>query len=327
MRQEKMKYKGVLRVLLIPLLVYIILSNLLCKANAQSDISIGLSPTSQVLELQPGDKYNGEIVTWNLANETTNYKILVRGFRQIENKPGTAIMLSEEEELQSLYSASSWIAVNRESVELVPNKNEKILYEINVPTNITKGEYHAIISLVSENSQNSDSTAALTTLSSGVPILIKVGKDFIENAELLEFKTTETYYEKPTVEFITKINNIGDTHIAPMGEIVLQNMFNKEVGRIKFNEDSQSLLRDNIGDYTTFWKEKLITEDKQLAVGPIKANLVLTYREFQPGFAPLLAETTFWIIPWKYILIFILAIILIVALVKVRKYKKKIKSS
>jgi len=296
------------------------------SAYAQEDVSVGVSPTFQNLKLQPGDRYNGELVTWNLSQEPAKYKILVKGFKQIDNTPGTAVLLSDEEEQKSLYSASSWITVNKDSIELVPNKNEKILYEINVPKNATKGEYHAMISLISENYVKSNDTATLTNVSSGMPILIRIGDNFVESAELLTFKTSKNIYEKPSVLFTTIINNTGDTHISPTGEIILTNIFNKEIARIKFNANSQSLLRDNTGNYTTQWTDKLITENKQLAVGPIKAELIVTYRELQPGFAPLLAQTSFYIIPWKYILLFAITIALIVVLVKVKKRKKRLNS-
>jgi len=296
------------------------------SAYAQEDVSVGVSPTFQNLKLQPGDRYNGELVTWNLSQESAKYKILVKGFKQIDNTPGTAVLLSDEEEQKSLYSASSWITVNKDSIELVPNKNEKILYEINVPKNATKGEYHAMISLISENYVKSNDTATLTNVSSGMPILIRIGDNFVESAELLTFKTSKNIYEKPSVLFTTIINNTGDTHISPTGEIILTNIFNKEIARIKFNANSQSLLRDNTGNYTTQWTDKLITENKQLAVGPIKAELIVTYRELQPGFAPLLAQTSFYIIPWKYILLFAITIALIVVLVKVKKRKKRLNS-
>lgn len=309
------------------LLLTLFLSVLLVgSAYAQEDVSVGVSPTFQNLKLQPGDRYNGELVTWNLSQEPAKYKILVKGFKQIDNTPGTAVLLSDEEEQKSLYSASSWITVNKDSIELVPNKNEKILYEINVPKNATKGEYHAMISLISENYVKSNDTATLTNVSSGMPILIRIGDNFVESAELLTFKTSKNIYEKPSVLFTTIINNTGDTHISPTGEIVLTNIFNKEIARIKFNANSQSLLRDNTGNYTTQWTDKLITENKQLAVGPIKAELIVTYRELQPGFAPLLAQTSFYIIPWKYILLFAITIALIVVLVKVKKRKKRLNS-
>ena len=287
-------------------------------------LSIGTAPVSEILNLQPGDKYHGEIVVWNLSNTTTTYDVLVTGFRQIENQPGTAIFLSKEEEAKNLYSAASWITVDRKEVELVPNRNEKIYYDIVVPKDATKGEYNVIIAFLSQSGNGGSlGTATLTTLNSGTPILIKVGKDFVENAELLSFTTDKNFYEFPNVIFTTRIKNLGDTHISPIGEIILTNMFDKEIARIPFNENTQSIMRENTGNYESTWDfGKFLTNDKQIVLGPIDAKLVATYRTFQPGFAPLTADTSFWILPWRYIVAVLLIIALLVIIVKTAKKKK-----
>ena len=294
------------------------------KAYA-SELSIGTAPSSEKLTLSPGEKYNGELVVWNLADKTTTYNIIVRGFRQIENQPGTAILLTEDEEAKNLYTATKWLTISQTSIDLVPNKNEKIYYEINVPSDATKGEYTVMIAFISKDDSKLTGTGAVTALSSGMPVLIQIGNDFVENAELLKFSTPSNFYEEPNVTFETRISNLGDTHITPTGEIVLTNIFNQEVARIPFNTNTQSILRDNIGNYTTAWNlGSFITKDHALALGPIKAKLIVTYRTFQPGFAPLTSELSFWIIPWKYIIGLVVAIIALVVILATRKRKRKV---
>jgi hypothetical protein len=288
-------------------------------------LNIGTAPASEKLTLQPGEKYEGEIVVWNLSERTSTYNIFVRGFRQIENQPGTAIMYTEEEEERALYSAAPWVTISKQKVDLIPNRNEKIFYEINVPEDATKGEYTVIIAFISEDVQQQlGSTAAFTSLSSGTPILVKVGQDFAENAELLQFDTDKDWYEEPNVKFFTRVNNLGDTHITPIGEIVLTNIFDQEVGKIVFNESAQSILRDNSASYETLWDYgSFLSKDNKIILGPIKADLILMYRNFQPGFAPLTATASFWIIPWKYILLLLLIIITTVVVLRMRKKKKE----
>lgn len=291
---------------------------------AQSPLSIGTAPASEKLQLTPGEKHEGEIVVWNLSEKTTTYTILVRGFRQVENQPGTAIMLTETEEKRALYSASSWVKVSKQEIELVPNKNEKIFYEINVPDDVTKGEYTVIIAFISDTESKSLGTTAFTTLTAGTPMLIKVGDEFVENAELLKFTTDRNFYETPTIRFETRIKNLGDTHISPVGEIILTNIFKQEVGSITFNANGQSILRDNTGNYETVWDYgSFLTKDKKLILGPIDAKLIVTYRNFQPGFAPLVAETSFWILPWKYIILALLIFVTTMILLKMRKNRKR----
>ena len=310
--------------LLVTILAIVFLFSFKRCVFAQTTLNLGTAPASEKLQLQPGEKHEGEIVVWNLSEEPATYNIYIRGFRQIGNQPGTAIMLTEEEENRALYSAASWVTVSRERVNLIPNRNEKIFYELNVPENATKGEYTVIISFISEELDESlRGTAAFTALSSGTPILVRVGDEFTENAELLKFTTDRNFYETPTIRFETTLNNLGDTHITPVGEIILTNIFNQEVGKIFFNENGQSILRDNSADYETVWDYgSFLSAENKLIMGPIDANLILMYRTFQPGFAPITATTSFWILPWKYIVLLLLFIITTMVILRMRKKKK-----
>lgn len=311
-----------IKVLLISISVLLISFFVINTVNAQTiTLSVGVSPTSEKITLNPGDEYPGEIVFWNLSSTTTTYKVSVSGFKQAENMPGTAIILTEEEDSKALYSASSWITLEKEEIELVPNKNIKVKYTIKVPQDATEGEYNAEVYLLSkEDDTDKQGTYTSTVLGSGVPILIKIGEEYIESAELLSFITDKKIYEYPDVIFSTTIKNLGNTHITPIGEIAITNIFGQEVDRIQFNRSSQSLLRENSGIYEDEWYNKaLLSENNQIMFGPMTASLVSTYRTISPGFAPLTAETTFWIIPWKIIIGILVAIVLLVLILRKKK--------
>ena len=127
-------------------------------------------------------------------------------------------------------------------------------YTITVPDELTMGEYSAEIYFTSEEAETQDATATYSLLNSGVPILITIGNEFAESAEITDFYSLKKIYEKPNfTTLITRINNLGDTHITPKGDIILTNLFNKEVGRIIFNDQNQSILRDNSGTYESNW--------------------------------------------------------------------------
>ncbi|OGC36654.1 hypothetical protein A3K02_00620 [candidate division WS6 bacterium RIFOXYD1_FULL_33_8] len=296
------------RILLLPVILLCFSASPLL---AQSTLSIGVAPTSKILKLVPGESYEGEVVFWNMSQNSDNYQIMVKPFRQIENQPGTAIVLTEEEEKGYNFSAAKWITVTPQGlVKLESNKNTKLKYIINVPPDATNGEYTAEIFLISQSDAQRKGTAAFTNLGSGMPILIQIGDEFVENAELLTFTTEKKWYEKTSVNFYTTIKNIGDTHITPSGEIIITNIFRQEVARIQFNRNTQSLLRENTGNYIDNWTQSgYLSPNKAIALGPLKAKLLVTYRSIQPGFAVLTEDVTFWIIPWK-----IIVAILVVAL-------------
>ena len=274
--------------------------------------------------MEPGEVYTDEIVFWNLSQEAGTYVVYVSGFQQIENQPGTAIILTPEDDAIAPYSASKWFTLEKDTVYLEPNKNVKLEYTIRVPEDVTKGEFNAEIFLISESDAQENITAAFANLAAGTPFLIQIGDEFVENAELLRFITDKKLYEQIDVNFLTKIKNLGDTHITPKGEIIVENIFKQEVARIPFNQNTQSLLRDNIGNYEDYWEQpSFLSPNNAVALGPLKAKLIVTYRTFQPGFSVLNGETTFWIIPWKIIIAILVGIVLAIMFMKWKKRTKK----
>jgi hypothetical protein len=304
-------------IILLPIILLLSVSSIF----AQSDLSIGVAPTAKTLKMQPGETYTDKLVFWNLSQEADTYKIYVSGFEQIENQPGTAIILTPEEDEIAPYSASKWFTTEKDTIYLEPNKNIELEYTITVPQDATKGEFNAEIFLISESSTQQNITAAFANLAAGTPFLIQIGDEFVENAELLRFVSDKKIYEKIDITFLTKIKNLGDTHITPTGEIIVENIFKQEVARIPFNKNNQSLLRDNIGNYEDYWNQSsYLSPNKALALGPLTAKLLVTYRSIQPGFAVLNGETTFWIIPWKIIIAILVITILVII---IRTWKKK----
>lgn len=308
------KYKGIV---FLPILILLLSVS---PSFAQTDLSIGVAPTSKVLKMTPGQVYTDEIVFWNLSQTGDTYKVFISGFEQIENQPGTAIILTPEDDSKALYSASKWFSVEKDILLLEPNKNTKLKYSITVPKDATKGEFNAEIFLISQNDYQQQGTAAFTNLAAGTPFLIQIGDEFVENAELLRFTADKKTYEKINVKFLTHIKNIGDTHITPTGEIVIENIFRQEVARLPFNKNNQSLLRDTNGNYEDIWlQSSYLSPNNAIALGPLKAKLLVTYRSFQPGFAVLNSETTFWIIPWKIIIAITVVILLAIIVKTIRK--------
>ncbi|NLZ24394.1 hypothetical protein GX888_01420 [Candidatus Dojkabacteria bacterium] len=311
-----LKFRGFL------ILSLLILLSSTFQVHAQKDLAIGVAPTSKLIKLSPDEVYSDEVVFWNLTQSTDTYKVFIKGFRQIENHPGTAVILTEEEEANSLYSASKWVTAEKDTLSLEPHKNTKLKYTIKVPKDTTPGEYNVEIFLISESEFNEKGTATFANLASGVPILIQIGDEYVQNAELLKFITDKKIYEKIDVTFLSTIKNLGNTHIKPSGDIVVTNIFKQEVARVPYNNHSQSLLRDNTGNFEDTWQHSgYLSLDKAIILGPMTATALITYKTPHPGFSVLSEETTFWVIPWKIIFVIIMAILLIIMF---RIIKKKI---
>lgn len=312
------------KLIYLPVISALILGFLFTTRAFAKPLSIGTAPTNEKLQLEPGEVYEDNFTVWNLETSETTYYVKVSSFRQIQNQPGSAIFLTEEEDENNPYSASSWVDVEEEVLELIPNRNVTVDYTITVPDELAPGEYSAEIYFVSEEAEELGATATYSVLSSGIPILITVGDDYAESAEVIDFYSTKKIYEKPSfATLITRIQNLGDTHITPKGDIVLTNIFKQEVGRIVFNETNQSILRGNSGIYDSTWNLEKYINDGKVALGPITAETIILYRRNNPGFSVLEATASFWIIPWKLIILILTVIIVVYVVLKLSRKKKE----
>lgn len=291
-----------------------------------SEISIGHTPQAEYINLQPGETYEGKFTVWNLAERDFTYYIIVRGFEQVEDYAGTSIPLSEEEDRLAPYSASDWVTVDRDEIDLVSNRNIDINYTITVPEDTDIGGYNAKIFLSTDNLENSDtSIEAVLNLGTGPSLLINVGdlSELEQKADLLRFESTEWYFDSSEASLETVIDNTGNTYFTPTGEIQLTNIFGQELARLDFNPEERSQFRDDQSRYINRWRERyLFTDDWKLAAGPINAKLIMTYTAEDPGYNAIIAETNYWIIPWQVVLAIIMTIITLYTAYKIRKQTK-----
>ncbi len=319
-----MKKNHFIAPLVIMFLFFASLGNVLAQEDSSS-LSLGYAPVSQELFINPGDTYTNKVTVWNLSDSEIEYFIVVRGFKQIEDHPGTAILLSEEQDMASSFSASSWFRFETESVTVPSQHNFELNYLIDVPEDVAIGEYYAQIFFYTDQAAaTSDSVVTFNNLGGGPTFLIKTGENLTESMDLLEFKATKKVYESPELAFNTSIGNTGNTHLKPVGIIVLKNMFGQELATIEFNPNERALIRDSVATYVTEWESNyLLTDDGKLALGPITAELTLNYKSESPGYSPITAETTFWILQWKAGLALLGIIIIAVWGIRTVKKSKK----
>lgn len=310
------------RIKLISVVVFTIFSFILFSQNTKaqlnnSSLSIGYSPVAVYLTLKPGETKTDELVFWNLAPIEIEYFAYVKGFKQIQEIPGTSRILSDQEESDALYSAASWINIDKESLKLFPNEYTKLKYTITVPKDVASGEYNAQVFLLSQTQKKNieKSSSAFADLGAGSVFLIKVG-EISEKAQIEYFKTEKQFYEYTPTIFEAMYVNKGNTHIKPTGDIVIVNFLGQEVDRINFNQNLQGLLRGTSAIYKDRWNmDNYFTKNGKIAIGPLKAILYSTYKSENPGFVTLTATTSYWVLPWKIILAIIMVFTILIKLV------------
>ncbi len=152
--------------------------------------------------------------------------------------------------------------------------------------------------------------------------------------QVVKFKTNKSVYEYLPTEFDIDFKNTGNTIMQPTGSIFVQRGSNdkKPISSLPVNNGNGYILPNSTRTLKVNWEdgfqvEKTVTASdgntsKQLTwnwgnVGSIRfgkytAKLVAIYNDGQRD-VPIMAEVSFWVIPWKLLLGALVILLLISA--------------
>lgn len=224
------------------------------------------------------------------------------------------------------------------------------------------GHYAGIIqSSKPPNTDTTDqeSTGPVVVPESACIILVTVAGDVNAEGSSKEFWVTDPFkkeqdsqkiYEYFPTKFISRIKNSGNVHFKPQGNIMV---YRGEtlVGTLPFNEEEGNILRESIRRFESeSWGEDVFffyrvekTEDgevvtdedgntktklkfdfsnwKKIPIGKFEAKLVAVY-DGEGGKKVINDSVTFWVIPWKLILL-MFVILFIIAMIVLNRSKNK----
>jgi hypothetical protein len=155
--------------------------------------------------------------------------------------------------------------------------------------------------------------------------------------QLSDFKTDKFIYEYLPTTFEIKVQNSGNIHLIPVGDIFIDQGDTKDIAVFPVNEgrgnvlpqsgrtltaswsdgfavkvpkeENGAVVRNDNGEtvYTTKWD---FTKADKFRFGKYTANLLLVYDNGERDI-PLEASVDFWIIPWKILLVAGVVVILV----------------
>jgi hypothetical protein len=295
---------------------------LLCVPSAQA-LGIKISPVKIEDLVQPGETI---LQTVRVTNNSDTGKTLYPYFRDFvaDGELGSPKLI----EVGSSEGMGEWIKLSEVGVNFGPNEEKEVQFSIVVPGNASPGGHYGAILFgnkpedVKLNSE--DKGAAMVTAQQvACLILLQVAGEVKEDGRIREFKTDKSLYSSPyKISFLTRVENLGNVHIKPYGNIKITNMFGQEVNNIRFNETGSNALPNSIRRFENTW-------EGEKGFGRFKATLGVTYGTSADkggnGMQSLFAEQAFWIVPWRTIIPVFLAIVFLVSLLVLwlRFYKSK----
>jgi len=292
------------------LTLFTVHGSLITQVNAQ--VSSGLTAIPPRLEItgQPGETITKEIKVRNESQVERTVTVDTKDFI-VSDAIGTPIQIDDIDESANRWAASTWIQVSPSKMTLKPGETKSLSATIIIPNKATAGGHYAMV-LHTPNlgSISIDGSGAAVQTRVGTLVYITVPGDITENAQVKEFSAPK-FLEYGPVDFRTVITNLSDIHILPIGNITIKNLFGLKSGEIELPETRIFPLTDRIIN-TTFNKKWLL--------GPFTAKLAAGYGT--QGQA-LVATTTFWVIPWRLLVLIAAAIVILFVLIKLIEQKSR----
>jgi len=288
-------------------LLFFVLSLTIATAQAQDVNNSGLkraiaiSPLTFELTASPGDVIQNKIKVSNPGNTPILVSMEAEDFSAV-GETGSVVV---QEQNNDTFSLASWVTLSERKFTLAPKETKIVDFTITIPLDGEPGGHYG--SILSAASPPDFVAGSGISQKVGALVLLSVAGDVRETLQVKEF-SAPAFLEKPPVDFLLRFVNIGTVHIRPRGFISITNMFGKKEVDLAFPQ--RNVLPGSIRKINVKW-------DPEFAIGKYTATLVANYGTYN---SPLAAVVSFWVFPWKIVLlIFIIIIIVLMILIRSRR--------
>lgn len=303
--------------------------------NAQTQtkrFDVSVSPILFDFSAKPGDTIKNKIRLRN--NNTQDLPVSIKiNHLTPDGKNGEGIF----KDINSTDDFPTWVHLEQTNATARGQEWLDIPFTINIPAEARFGYYYAFV--IEPNTENTTLTKTPnTTLSGGVaiPILLKIESDDAQAAaNMLSFQTSKKLYEYPPVDFQTEIQNTGNVHVKPRGNIFISTKNKKDIAVLEINPEKGAILPNSQRIFSASWAEGFVTREPIIQDGETKldqngqpktkitfhwdkitslrfghytAKIVMAFDDGSQDVV-LEKETDFWVIPYTFIIVVLLLII------------------
>jgi hypothetical protein len=234
----------------------------------------------------------------------------------------------------------SWVHFSTTSFVAQPGVWNTITMTINVPNYASLGYYYAVL-FIPKSSQTAPTTSDQIRGANAIFVLMDTNSSNEQRQlTLTSFSSTSGLYQFLPATFQIKVKNNGNINLIPQGDVYISRSPNgKVIDTIDVNSGLGNVLPDSSRLFSASWVDGLpafvnklvggqtITNKKGQSIkqldwnfsepiskfrfGKYYAHLVLVYNNGNHDI-PINAYLSFWVIPWKLILIIIIVIVAII---------------
>lgn len=296
--------------------------------------NVTTSPVYTTLTTKPNQTVSTPIKLQNNASSALEFHVKLLKFKAY-GKDGKAQLLSPSANDVS----TKWVQFSQTKIVAQPGAWNTITMTIHPDQTAAFGYYYAVVFMPANADTAKVPSANSVIGSSAVLVLLDVQVPGEKRQLSLEnFRTDNFINEILPVRFTATVKNTGDIYGAPTGEVYITKNRKDNIAVLPVNHDLGNVLPSSTRTFGASWEDgfprhitkrinnQIVTgKDGQpettlswdssklssLRFGRYYAHILLVYSNGTQD-VPIEAETSFWVIPWRAILIALIPLSLIV---------------
>jgi hypothetical protein len=300
-----------------------------------SGYDVSVSPVYFDLSANPGTAVTSKI---RIRNNTSSPIPIKLGVERLTGDLNGNYNLKQDINDTTL----SWIKFENNSVVTNPLEWTEIPFTIDVPKDAAYGYYWTITFAQDKTGSPAKNGVSLTG-AAGIPVLLNVKKDGAKaEAKILNFSAGPLITEYLPVNFTVKVQNSGNVHVKPHGNIFISSGNSKNLTILDINPSLGSILPNSARVFDASWNDGFITVEPKITadgqpvlkngksetelkinwdkltefrIGRYTANLLLVFDNGKRD-VPLESTITFWVLPYKALAV--IAVVLITSFFLIR---------
>lgn len=304
------------------------------RAQQAQGLNVTVSPTVIEVSDSPGKTIEGKFRIRN--NSTTPVTLSLQVDKLSPNEDGTITPATARKEDTFI----SWTNFEKTTITAAPLEWTDIPYTIKVPDDAAFGYYYAIRITQRATPAASDTTVLGEVV---IPLLLDVKNGTAKREmKLIDFKPTHFINELLPVSFITTVENTGNIHSKPRGNIFIRGVGEKDLALLEVNEGLGNVLPTTKRNFISNWTDGFLVREEVVEDGAVKrddkgnpvtqlkfnwnkltdfrigkytATLLLVYDNGERDVA-LEKTTSFWVIPYTAIAVALIAIFLLIFIIR-----------
>lgn len=317
-------------------LTVVITGSILPLAHAQTDegFSLQVSPSPLVATVQPGSSTTLEL---RIRNTNSSNQALKMGLRSFTIDPE-----SGQVNLGEAVSAEIAQMVSFGASTFTLEAGQIYTQKVIIRADKNKGfSYNFAITISQANPPKEVKGQSAITGSVAVFTLITVNKPgAVKRVELASLAASRHSYEYLPAEISLELKNTGNVNVQPTGTVFIQRKStdSKPLAILPLNDAGGYVLPGATRTFTVTWNDgfphyeanssgSALTRElswqggglSELRFGKYVAKVVAVYDDGERDI-PIMAEVSFWVIPWRFIAValIVLAVVLVGVFVTVR---------